>query len=90
MEQLLGLASNPALATKSRHAAADVLCMWGCGWHAERLLWLAIAKATPPSAMRRSAAECEAACPAALLQPSMIRHIMRFYVMTGACELPEL
>lgn len=31
LEQLLGLASNAALPTKSRHAAAEVLCMWGCG-----------------------------------------------------------
>jgi len=78
MWQLLRLASRAGVSTKSRHAAADVVCMWGYAWHAERLLWLAAAKAAP--------GEGEGGCHAALLQPSMIRHIMRCYVMLGPAD----
>jgi len=35
---------------KVRAAAAEVLLIWGLGWHVERLLWLGVLKPPPPAA----------------------------------------
>jgi len=65
----------------SRRAAAEVLLAWGEAWHVERLLLLAA---------RRDCGSKGDRCVASQLQPSMIRAILRFYVLLGGRRVSEL
>lgn len=64
-----------------REKAAELLLTLGDAWEIERLLWLGVRK--PNCAGDQGAASSSSPPPMALLTPSMIRRVMKFFILSG-------